>query len=123
MNWEAYMEKLNRDSAQLSILGWGADIPDPENMLRTTFHSGEGMNVPHWHNERFNLLTDKAEQVTDHALRMAYYEQADRILVAEETAVLPLSYALGRMLVKPWVRLPVTPAISMSFRFAEVVRP
>ncbi len=123
MNWEAFMEKLNSDPAQLTLLAWGADIPDPENMLHTPFHSQEGINVPHWQNEQFDELTDKAEQVTDHSQRMALYKRADEILVAEETAVLPLSYALGRLLVKPWVRLPITPAISMSFRFATVVRP
>ncbi len=122
MNWETFMEKLNRDPAQLSILAWGADIPDPENMLRTTFHSDEGINLPHWQNDQFDRLTDEAERVTDHAQRMALYAQADRILVAEETAVLPLSYDLDRLLVKPWVRLPVTPALSMSFSFANVVR-
>jgi len=123
MNWEAFIEKLNSNPAQLSFLGWGADIPDPENMLRATFHSQEGFNIPHWKNERFDELTDEAERVTDHAQRMDLYKQADQILVAEETAVLPLSYALGRLLVKPWVRLPVTPAMSMSFRFANIVRP
>jgi ABC-type oligopeptide transport system substrate-binding subunit/serine/threonine protein kinase/two-component SAPR family response regulator len=123
MDWEAFMGKLNSDPAQLTILGWGADIPDPENMLRATFHSQEGFNIPHWQNAQFDLLTDKAERVSDHTQRMTLYEQADHILVAEETAVLPLSYALGRLLVKPWVRLPITPAISMSFRFATIVRP
>ncbi len=123
MHWESFKEKLNSEPAHLTILGWGADIPDPENMLRTTFHSQDGINIPHWANEQFDLLTDKAEQVIDHNLRMDLYQQADQILVAGETAVLPLSYSLGRILVKPWVRLPITPAISMSFRFASVVRP
>lgn len=121
--WEALMKKFNQDPAPLTILAWGADIPDPENMLRTTFHSRQGMGIPRWHNEAFNALTDKAELVTDHGQRMALYRQADQILVAEETAVLPLSYALGRLLVKPWVKLPVMPAISMSLRFATVVAP
>jgi oligopeptide transport system substrate-binding protein len=123
MNWEAFMEKLSQDPAQLSILGWGADIPDPANMLRATFHSKDGVNIPHWQNEQFDQLTDKAEQVTDHEQRMALYKKADQILVAEETAVLPLSYAQGRLLVKPWVRLPIASALSISFRFATVTRP
>lgn len=123
MNWESFMDKLSHDPAQLTILGWGADIPDPVNMLRATFHSRDGFNIPHWHNERFDALTDEAERVLDQEQRMRLYAQADRILVAEDTAVLPLSYALGRLLVKPWVRLPITSTISMSIRFATVVRP
>jgi len=46
MNWEEFMEKLNSDPAQLTILACVADIPDPENMLRATFHGREEVNSP-----------------------------------------------------------------------------
>ena len=123
MDWEVFMEKLNDDSAQLTLLGWGADFPDPQNMLQATFHSQEGINLPRWQNAQFDKLTAAAESVIDHSRRMALYQEADRILVAEETAVLPLSYDQGRILVKPWVRLPPSPMITMPLRLVTVVRP
>ena len=83
MDWEVFMEKLNDDPAQLTLLGWSADFPDPHIMLRATFHSQEGINVPHWKNEQFDDLTAEAESITEHNWRMSLYQEADRILVAE----------------------------------------
>jgi oligopeptide transport system substrate-binding protein len=122
VEWAAIIERVNDDPAEMTILGWGADFPDPENMLRTPFHSQDGLNRPRWNNEDFDALLDEAERVSDHSQRMALIRQADQILVADESAVLPLSYAQGRMLVKPWVRLPATPTISMPLSFAFVSR-
>ncbi len=78
--------------------------------------------MPHWHSERFDELIDSAESVRDHNWRMTLYREADRILVAEETAVLPLSYGQGRILVKPWVKLPVSPIIAMPLNMVIVAR-
>jgi hypothetical protein len=47
---------------------------------------------------------------------MELYQEADRILVAEEAAIMPLSYGRGRMLVKPWVALPRTPPVRMPLK-------
>ncbi|MFN2274633.1 MAG: hypothetical protein ACK2TX_07280, partial [Anaerolineales bacterium] len=42
--------------------------------------------------------------------RMAAYRRADRILVAEEVAVMPVGYVQSRLLVQPWIRLPAMSA-------------
>jgi ABC-type oligopeptide transport system substrate-binding subunit len=99
----------------LTILGWSADYPDPDVMLRVTFHSDEGLNIPRWHNSRFDTLVETAKRITDQGNRMELYREADRILVAEETVIMPLGYANGWMLVKPWVSLPRTLSVQMSF--------
>ncbi|MDX1414485.1 MAG: ABC transporter substrate-binding protein [Candidatus Promineifilaceae bacterium] len=123
LDWEVFMARLNDDPAHLTLLGWGADIPDPQNMLLATFHSQEGFNMPRWQNQQFDDLTAAAESVIDHERRMALYQQADRILVAKETAVLPLCYDQGRFLVEPWVRFPSSPMFAMPLRLVTVARP
>ena len=123
LEWAAFIDKANDDPADMTILGWGADFPDPENMLRTPFHSRDGLNRPRWNNALFDARIDEAERVSDHGQRMDFIRQADRLLVAEETAVLPLSYAQGRMLVKSWITLPATPTISMPLSLASISRP
>jgi len=113
--WGEFYQRFTSDPAHLTILGWGADYPDPDNMLRVTFHSEEGLNIPHWHNSRFDTLVETAKRITDQGNRMELYREADRILVAEEAVIMPLGYANGWMLVKPWVSLPRTLSVQMSF--------
>jgi len=104
---EALLEP--RPPTGLVTSGWRADYPDPDHMLRATFHSTEGLNLPDWHNPAFDDLVEEAAEVTDQPRRMALYREADRILVAEETVVMPLGYARGRILAKPWVSVPRVP--------------
>jgi oligopeptide transport system substrate-binding protein len=111
--WQSLLERMSSDPAQLVMVGWGADYPDPDCMLRVTFHSRTGVSAPGWQNARFDALVEEAARTADHARRMALYQEADRILVAEDAAVMPISYGRGRVLVKPWVSLPHTVSVQM----------
>jgi oligopeptide transport system substrate-binding protein len=95
--------------AGLVLCGWSADYPDPDCMLRTMFHSRDGLNMPGWRNARFDNLVEEAARVTDQTRRTALYAEADRILVTQEAVVMPLGYAQGRILLKPWVTVPQVP--------------
>jgi ABC-type oligopeptide transport system substrate-binding subunit/class 3 adenylate cyclase len=117
VGWEDLVER--RGPAGLVLCGWRADYPDPDHMLRATFHSSEGLNMPGWCNARFDRLVGEAARVADQGKRMALYREAERILVAEEAVVMPLGYAQGRILAKPWVTVPrVPPAL---LRLKQVV--
>ena len=67
-------------------------------------------------NERFDGLVREAACVADPVRRMLLYHAADRILVQEETAILPLFYAQGRILVKPWVTMPRVPSAPLNLK-------
>jgi ABC-type oligopeptide transport system substrate-binding subunit len=116
LEWESLMERLVRDPAHLTLLGWLADYPDPDAFLRVTFHSTEGNNDPRWHDARFDSLVEEAARVADQATRLELYREADRILVAEEAVVMPLGYARGRILAKPWVTVPRVPPALMRLK-------
>jgi oligopeptide transport system substrate-binding protein len=112
VEWKEFIERLEGDPASLTLTGWRADYQDPDFMLRVPFHSTEGINTPRWKNARFDSLVDKAAGVVDQNERIRLYQTADHILVAEQAAIMPLGYAQGRMLVKPWVTLPhIQPAM------------
>jgi ABC-type oligopeptide transport system substrate-binding subunit len=101
--WEPFLSRLEAQPPDLMLGGWIADYPDPDNYLRVVFHSREGLNEPRWQDPRFDALVEEAARVTDKRRRMALYREADRILVAEQAVILPLSYGRGAVLVKPWV--------------------
>ena len=73
------------------------------------FHSEGDINIPRWYNARFDALVEQAASVFDQAKRIALFREADRILVSEEAAIMPIYYAQGRILVKPWVTIPRVP--------------
>ena len=104
-----FFERLHHNPASLNLAGWSADYPDPDSLLRVPFHSREGINIPHCHNARFDALVEEAARVTDQIKRIALFQEADQILVREEAVVMPLCYAQGRTLVKPWVTMPRVP--------------
>ncbi|MGD2145817.1 MAG: ABC transporter substrate-binding protein [Anaerolineae bacterium] len=122
LEWGEFVERLEREPANLSLFGWSAGYPDPDDWLRGVFHSEEGRNDPRWHNARFDALVEKAARIADQARRMELYREADRILVAEEAAIMPLRYGRGRILVKPCVTLPQAPCVPMRLRNVQVHR-
>jgi len=111
-----YIERMHRAPPHLSLTGWSADYPDPDSVLRVPFHSKEGLNVAHWYNPRFDALVEEAARVTDQPKRITLFQEADRILVHEEAAVMPLGYAQGRILVKPWVTMPRVPPVLLRLQ-------
>jgi oligopeptide transport system substrate-binding protein len=116
LEWPAFLERLGRDPAHLTLIGWSADYPDPDCLLRVLFHSTEGNNDPRWRNARFDALVEEAARVADQNRRLELYGEADRILVAEEAVVMPLGYAQGRILAKPWVTIPRVPPVLMRLK-------
>jgi ABC-type oligopeptide transport system substrate-binding subunit/class 3 adenylate cyclase len=118
-DWRDFFERTRRDPAELTILGWSADFPDPDSMLRVPFHSAGGRNIERWHNPDFDNLVETAGSVTDQTQRINLYQKADRILVTEEAVVMPISYGGGRILIKPCVKLPSN--LSIQFPFKELI--
>ena len=116
VEWGEWIVRRDRDPAHLTLGGWSADYPDPDGMLRVTFHSTEGVTNPGWHHARFDALVEEAGRATDPARRMELYQEADRILVAEEAVIMPLGYARGRMLAKPSVTVPRVPPVLLRFK-------
>jgi ABC-type oligopeptide transport system substrate-binding subunit len=118
MEWGEFQERRMRDPPHLSLAGWLADYPDPDDFLRTTYHSTEGINAARcgWHNAHFDALVEEAARVADPARRVALYQEADRILVSEEAAMMPLCYAQGRILIKPRLTMPRVPPAMLQLK-------
>jgi ABC-type oligopeptide transport system substrate-binding subunit/class 3 adenylate cyclase len=122
VSWAEWLRRRDDDPPPLSLSGWSADYPDPDGMLRALFHSSEGLNPPRWKDQRFDALVERAASTLDQAERIRLYQEADRILVAEQAVVMPLGYAQGRHLKKPWVRMPNAPPGMVRFKDVLVMR-
>jgi oligopeptide transport system substrate-binding protein len=114
--WDEFLQRRDADPPPLSVSGWSADYPDPDNLLRVLFHSREGLNAIRWHNAEFDALTEEAAAASDRGRRLELYQHADRILVEEQAALAPLWYGESRQLLQPHVRAPRVPASMLRLK-------
>jgi len=114
--WSLFLDRMDREPPHLSLDGWGADYPDPDNFLRV----GLPRIRDRWRNEAYDRLVEEARRLTDQGKRMELYQQADRILV-EEAPIMPLTYPQEGLLVKPWVRKYPTSPVAIEYFWGKDV--
>jgi oligopeptide transport system substrate-binding protein len=101
--WKVYLKRLQTDPPPLFRLGWGADYPDPDNFMNL-FTSTSGNNRTRWKNFRYDELIRSAAADPDPARRQAAYDEAQRILLETDVAIMPLFVATQNWVIKPYVR-------------------
>jgi oligopeptide transport system substrate-binding protein len=101
--WKVYLKRLQTDPPPLFRLGWGADYPDPDNFLNL-FTSNSGNNRTRWKNDRYDELIRSAAADPDPLRRQKAYNDAQRILLETDAAIMPLFVATQNWVIKPYVR-------------------
>jgi oligopeptide transport system substrate-binding protein len=81
-------------------MSWTMDYVDAYNILNTVFHPDSSFQYTGWENARYRQLMSLALAETNQLLRTAYLQEADRILVEDEAAVIPLFYYDNTALIK-----------------------
>lgn len=100
----AYMNNLFAWKMNLGMLDFGADFPDPRNMLDMIWRSQPvGSGRQDWTNAGFDELIDQARVTLEPNERSQKYKQAEEILVSDFGGVF-LHHPAGLRLIKPWVR-------------------
>jgi oligopeptide transport system substrate-binding protein len=102
--WNVFLQTLDEDPPQIFRDGWCADYPDAVSFTRDVFRSGTGNNHTLFANEEFDRLVDQAAAESDDAARADLIMQAERILVEEEAAIIPVYWYTGVSLTRPYVQ-------------------
>lgn len=97
----AYVAARGAGEFQLTVGGWAADYPDPQNWL-AVFRTGSPLNAGNFSVEAYDDLIDAGAGELDYEARLAIYVEAQQILI-DEAGVIPLYYRVRGGLVKPWV--------------------
>jgi oligopeptide transport system substrate-binding protein len=95
---------VNEDPLQVWRLGWCDDYPDANNFARDVFRSDSGNNHTRWGDDRYDALVDQAAFETDLQTRHDLYVEAERILVEEDAAIIPLFWFTSVEVTKPYVK-------------------
>lgn len=112
---EDLLAQVDKDPPAIFSIGWVADYPDPDNMLRVGVRG-------RWHNQTYTQLLNEAKHLSDHTKRLKLYQQADRMLI-EEAVVIPLFYSQGNILIKPWVKRFPNSATTQHFWKDVIIEP
>jgi ABC-type transport system substrate-binding protein/class 3 adenylate cyclase len=89
----------NLTDEQLWISGWWADYPDPDGFFRGLLRVG----WPFFQDEDIAELLDEGQSLRNQDERMRVYHEIDHLWVAEQAAILPLSYGRDLLLRRPWI--------------------
>ena len=97
-DWATYKNKIITDTFDIGFMGWNGDNGDADNFLGLFASDDQINNNGLWFNQEYRDLLAEALTMPDGAERNAMYEKAEMI-IAEETALLPLSHPqiLGAM--------------------------
>lgn len=88
----------------IALTNWLPGYPDPEYYLRLLLHSESKTNTGGFAYAPFDELIERARRERTDRARLELFHEADRMVVADRIALIPLFYGRSLALAKPWVR-------------------
>jgi ABC-type transport system substrate-binding protein len=110
---ETYFSEL-ADGACIAMCraGWFSDYPTYDNFMFDLFHSSSigGNNLGSFSNEQFDALIDEAKSTVDPDAAAALFQEAESILLNDDTGVVPMNWYRGDYVwnADKWVSFPQT---------------
>jgi ABC-type oligopeptide transport system substrate-binding subunit/class 3 adenylate cyclase len=92
------------EAASARVTGWLPGYPDPEYFLRLLFQSTSRTNEGGFAEAAFDELIERARQERSDRGRLELFHEADRYVVGDRAAVIPLVYGRSTAFVRPSVR-------------------
>jgi ABC-type transport system substrate-binding protein len=81
---------------------WEADIPDPDNILSSLFHSKSPTNRAFYQNPEVDSLIARAQNETDYRKRISLYTAVQKRIM-EDVPVIPLNTQAYERVFQPYV--------------------
>ncbi len=95
-DWGTYLEKTKNGEHDLAMLGWSADLGDPDNflyvLLSKTSAEKPAANIAFYRSEEMQSVLEKARAITDKDKRTSLYKDAQRIF-HKDVPWVPLAHA------------------------------
>jgi ABC-type transport system substrate-binding protein len=101
-DWNRFQEKILRGNAQVFVMGWNADYPDPENLLFLLYGpqgkaGGQGNNSVNYTNAEYDRLFERMKVMPDGPGRQTVIDRMVTILQHDAPWIFwfhPKTYAL-----------------------------
>ena len=103
-DWTAYLDKLHTKPAPIFRMGYCASYPDASNFAYDVFHSGSEYNFTRWSSPDYDRLVEQAARETDVIRRRELYLAAEKMLVQDQTVIIPLLWTTRVSLTSPHIQ-------------------
>lgn len=100
VEWGVRLQRGRDGAFQVLRNGWYGDYLDPMTFLEL-FETGNAFNRPRHHDERYDELLARARREADPATREDLLAEAERIVVRDNAAIIPLHVYALPMLIQP----------------------
>jgi oligopeptide transport system substrate-binding protein len=87
--WKVFLKTAKVQKLPIFRLGWGADYPDPDTFM-AIFLCNSGNNFTSLCNTHYDDILVKASQTLDEKKRVEYYDEAQKILLEDNVAIVPI---------------------------------
>ena len=94
LEWKVFLNAQSRLDYDLSRSSWVGDYNDANTFLEL-FMSDGGNNRTGWKNARYDALLRQANAQTDPRLRAHLLQEAETLLVGDESPIVPLFFYKG----------------------------
>ncbi|MEW9106865.1 peptide ABC transporter substrate-binding protein, partial [Paenibacillus sp.] len=101
--WGVFLKNRTALNYQVARAGWTTDYNDPMSFI-DLYMTGSGNNDIGYSNPEFDKLVKDAKASTDPKARMELMKQAEKKLIAEDMAIMPIFYYTSVQLQKPYVK-------------------
>lgn len=103
MDWGTYLGKLRTGMPGIFRIGFGSVVNDPD-LFTDVFVGDTTILHTNWRSEFFDDLTYKAAASSDAALRQKLYDQSQRMLLEDDTVIIPIIQEEFPMLISKRVK-------------------
>lgn len=100
--WSVYLSEVRQGRYWVGRAAWIGDYLDPNTFL-DMFVTGGANNQTGWGNPRYDELIESAKSELDPEKRLAYFREAETILM-DELPVIPVYYYVTKHMIRPYVK-------------------
>lgn len=101
--WNDFTNRIKANDYDIAWLAWGADFNDPSNFLETNYSKTRAYPTA-WTNEKFDKLIEEARASLDAKERAGLLHEAERILIYEDAALVPINHAVANIFRRNYVK-------------------
>lgn len=117
-DWGIFNSNITKGNFQIAAFGLAPYYNDPYDLLGI-FTPGHGVVKTGFESQEYNDIMDLSVKEMDTDKRIAYYQQAEKMLVEEQCVVCPFQVYVTRAFYQPWVKgfskLPFTSTGYMNY--------
>jgi peptide/nickel transport system substrate-binding protein/oligopeptide transport system substrate-binding protein len=103
LDWPVFQKRFQQGEFPVFKYAWEPDVPDPDNIIASLFHSKSPNNIFNYSNPDVDELITRAQNERDYERRIALYSEAQELILADAPIILLSNLAYERVF-QPYVR-------------------